>query len=309
MKKALAIFSLMVLLFSALAGTFLMVNFAAADPMYVMPPPEIKVTSPVNNKTHNANIIPLTFTIPDLNSWGSFKVIKVQYSLDGRSQTVEDYILSDSFSVNLPILADGTHNLFVQAKVSFAPSSYRVEVLWDTLYSSQIYFTVDTKIPHLSILSTQGATYNGVDFSFNFTVSEAASWLGYSLDARKMVTVNDLVSSTELFGGYNCSLALSGLHPGEHSLIVYAEDFAGNQGKSETFNFLITYEKVSETEPTQETSSEINQTEDGSETEQASTFFLTNTTAFAIAIIASAALISFGTVAYFIRGKRKRNAA
>jgi len=298
MKRKLVVYLIITLFFSALAGSLLVVNFTAADPIAFVSAPDIRVAWPVNNKTYNVSTVPLTFTIPDLNSWGSFEVLQVQYYLDGRLHPVEGYVLSDSFSVTLPKLTEGEHVLSVHSKVSLTPASYRVVINWNTMHSSKIHFAVDTVVPRVSILSPQWATYNGADFSFNFSVSESTAWLGYSLDGRKMVTVSDVMSSTEWIGGYKYQLVLSGLHPGAHSLTVYAEDLGGNRGASEPFNFIITYEKLSETGQTQETSSE---------TDQASTFFLTETIALGIAIIASVALVSFGLLAYFVKRSRKKD--
>jgi hypothetical protein len=273
------------LLFSALAGSLLLVNLAAADPMYEIPPPNIRVASPVNDKTYNVSAIPLSFTIPDLSYWGSFQVFQVQYSLDGVLRSVDGYVLSDPFSIALPALAEGSHYLRVQAKVSLVPSSNRVMPPdWDMAFSSEVRFVVDTKVPSVSFLSAQGAVYDGVEFLCNFTVSEWAAWLGYSLDGKSVVTVTDRVSSTEVFGTYNYRLALSGLSAGVHSLTVFAEDLGGSRVASEPFLFSLAQGTTSDTD-------------------QTSTPFPIAWTA--IAIIVSAALVSFGLVAYFLRRKKR----
>jgi hypothetical protein len=276
---------MLTLLFSALAGSLLTVNLAAADPMYEIPPPNIRVASPVNDKTYNVSAIPLTFTIPDLSYWGSFKVFQVQYSLDGVLRTVDGYVLSDPFSLALPALAEGSHYLRVQAKVSLVPSSnHAMTPDWDMAFSNEVHFAVDAKVPSVSFLSAQDAVYDGVEFSCNFTVSEWAAWLGYGLDGKSVVAVTDKVSATEVFGTYNYRLALSGLSAGAHSLTVFAEDVGGNRVASEPLVFYVA----------QETSSD---------TDQTSTPFPIAWTA--IAIIVSAALVSFGLVAYILRRKRR----
>ena len=283
-RKSIKTAMLLALLFTAIAG-ILPANFAAADPMYEIPPPNIRIASPVNDKTYNVSAIPLSFTIPDLSYWGSFQVFQVQYSLDGVLRTVDGYVLSDPFSLALPTLADGSHYLRVQAKVSLVPSSNRVMTPdWDMAFSSEVHFVVDTKVPSVSFLSAQDAVYDGVEFSCNFTVSEWAAWLGYSLDGKSMVTVTDRVSSTEVFGTYNYRLALIGLSAGAHSLTVYAEDLGGNRVASEPFLFTLAQETTSDTD-------------------QTSTPFPIAWTA--IAIIVSAALVSFGLVAYILRRKRR----
>ena len=285
-RKSIKTAMLLALLFTAIAG-ILPANFAAADPMYEIPPPNIRIASPVNDKTYNVSAIPLSFTIPDLSYWGSFQVFQVQYSLDGVLRTVDGYVLSDPFSVALPTLAEGTHFLRVQAKVSFHPSSnHAMPPNWDRAFSSEVHFVVDTKVPSVSILSAQGVVYDGAEFSCNFTVSEWAAWLGYSLDGKEVVTVTDKVSSTEVFGTYNYRLALRGLSAGAHGLTVYVEDLGGNRVWSEPFLFTLAQEMTSDTD-------------------QISTPFPIAWTA--IAVIASAAIICFGLVAYHLKRKSKRS--
>ena len=57
-----------------------------------------------------------------------------------------------------------------------------------------------------------------------FTVNETTSWIGYSLDGQANVTIT---------GNTN----LAGLSLGPHSVVVYANDTAGNMGSSETVHF------------------------------------------------------------------------
>jgi hypothetical protein len=286
-KKISAPALVLALLFSALTGSLLVVNLAAADPMYTIPPPDITVSSPVSERTYNVSAIPLSFTIPDLSGWGSFKVLQVQYSLDGGLRSVDGYVLSDPFSLALPTLAEGAHSLRVQAKVSLVPSSnHAMPPNWDRAFSSEVHFVVDTKVPSVSFLSAQGVVYDGAEFSFNFTVSEWAAWLGYSLDGKEVVTVTDKVSSTEVFGTHNYRLALRGLSAGAHGLTVYAEDLGGNRVWSEPFLFTLAQEMTSDTD-------------------QISTPFPIAWTA--IAVIASAAIICFGLVAYHLKRKSKRS--
>jgi len=66
-------------------------------------------------------------------------------------------------------------------------------------------------------------------------VDELTSWIGYSVDGQANVTT--LGNST-----------LSGLLDGMHSLVVYANDTAGNMGTSERIYFTV---KTQQTEPLQ----------------------------------------------------------
>jgi hypothetical protein len=60
----------------------------------------------------------------------------------------------------------------------------------------------------------------------NFTVSEEATWVGYSLDNKTQVTING-------------NATLKELPVGSHNVTVYAKDVAGNLGASETLSFTI----------------------------------------------------------------------
>jgi len=88
------------------------------------------------------------------------------------------------------------------------------------------YFSVDTVAPSITVISPENTTYTTNSVSLNFTVNEPTSWIGYSLDGQANVTVTG-------------NTTLSGLSDGSHSLIVYANDTAGNTGASEIVYFTI----------------------------------------------------------------------
>ena len=92
----------------------------------------------------------------------------------------------------------------------------------------------DTTSPAISIVSPENKTYTVNNVSLTFTVSEQASWIGYSLNGQANVTITG-------------DIILTGLSDGSHDLIVYAKDVAGNTGVSETIYFSITQK----TEPQQ----------------------------------------------------------
>jgi hypothetical protein len=80
--------------------------------------------------------------------------------------------------------------------------------------------------PTISILSPENKIYAAKDIPLSFTVSEATSWIGYSLDGQTNVTV----------GG---NTTLVGLSDGVHTVTAYANDTAGNVGRSVTVYFTI----------------------------------------------------------------------
>ena len=80
--------------------------------------------------------------------------------------------------------------------------------------------------PEINVVSPVDQQYNGSSVSLIFTVDEQVSWVGYSLDWVKNVTV---VGNT----------TLAGLSNGLHSLVVYANDTFGNMATSETLFFTV----------------------------------------------------------------------
>jgi hypothetical protein len=165
-------------------------------------PPVISVISP-ENKTYAVTNVSLTFTVNETTSW-------IGFSLD------EQPTATISGNTTLTGLSDETHSLTVYATDRFA----------NTGSSEMVYFTVDTALPSISILSPENKTYDTTDTPLTFTVNETTSWMGYSLDGQANVTVTG-------------NTTLTGLSDGSHRLKVHAKDTAGNTGASETIYFSI----------------------------------------------------------------------
>ena len=115
----------------------------------------------------------------------------------------------------ITISADGTYNLdddFVDTlSYTFPPTPFYVNLL---------------PSPDISILSPQNKTYHEADAMLNFTVDLPTSWMGYSIDSQKNVTLSG--NST-----------LSGLTDGLHSIIVYANNTLGEIGSSKIVTFTV----------------------------------------------------------------------
>jgi parallel beta-helix repeat protein len=81
--------------------------------------------------------------------------------------------------------------------------------------------------PEICVSSPKNVTYTTDSVSLNFTVNEATTWMGYSLDGQDNITITEN------------TLNLTGLSDGSHSLTVYATDTWGDTGTSETIYFKI----------------------------------------------------------------------
>jgi len=160
----------------------------------------IDLLSP-QNKTYATDSISLSFESDEETSW-------IGYSLDGQANKT---ITGDT---TLPGLSDGTHSLVVYASDMFG----------NTGSSDTVYFTVDTVLPNIEVLSPENKTYAVTDVPLSLTVSEATFWIGYSLDGQMNVTVGD-------------NTTLVGLSDGVHTITVYANDTAGNVGRSVSVYF------------------------------------------------------------------------
>jgi hypothetical protein len=85
----------------------------------------------------------------------------------------------------------------------------------------------DTTAPTITVISPQNnANYAISSIPLNYTVNETVSWTGYSLDSQANVTITG-------------NTTLMGLLDGSHSLVVHANDTAGNMGASSMVHFTI----------------------------------------------------------------------
>ena len=120
--------------------------------------------------------------------------------------------------IYLTDLNNGNHSLTIYQGHQY-PDSYHVYQ-----YSS-VNFTIDSKPPNISI-SIENRTYNQKALPLNFTVDKQVSWAGYSLDNQDNMT---LIGNSTLYS----------ISDGAHSIVIYANDTAGNMGKSTPVRFTI----------------------------------------------------------------------
>lgn len=84
----------------------------------------------------------------------------------------------------------------------------------------------DLEPPNIRIISPLNDSYSTNTISLEFSVDELASWMGFSLDGQEIETI----------GGNSSLLSLS---EGAHSLVVLANDTAGNTGQSDPVEFSV----------------------------------------------------------------------
>lgn len=212
------------------------VKVAKANPTFLhYGPPEITVISPVMNETYNSSNIPLKLQIQlfGYSGSGSYfnleEIALLQYSIDTfvpvqlkppASNQTESVTIDQSLNAStiLTGLSDGKHIIRIEVETTYGQSS-----------DSNVSFVVDTTPPSIQITQPENTIYSG-DTGFKLTVipSEPTSWIGYSIDCQANMT---------LTGSVRISGATTGLNDGYHNITVYANDTAGNMGKSETVYF------------------------------------------------------------------------
>jgi hypothetical protein len=153
--------------------------------------------------TYTTSDVPLAFTVNEPTSW-------LGYSLDGGANVTVDG------NITLMDLSEGMHDIVVFANDTFGNMGA----------SNIVYFSVDTLPPTVQVLSPENTMYQTDSVMLTFDVSEPVSWMGYDLDGEANVTI---VGNTTLLG----------LPDGLHSIVVYANDSAGNMGASNMVDFTV----------------------------------------------------------------------
>jgi parallel beta-helix repeat protein len=165
-------------------------------------PPAIVIISP-ENKSYALNNVSLTFTVNET-------VFRMAYSIDGQSNVA---ITANTTLTELP---EDSYSIIVYASDSFGNAGI----------SNTTLFTIDLSPPSVSILSPENKTYDATDIPLTFKLNELALSMAYSLDGQTNVTIAG-----------NVTLAV--LPVGSHSVVVYANDTAGNAGASRIIYFNI----------------------------------------------------------------------
>jgi hypothetical protein len=222
-RKALALTLIIVISFSTVVGMQFTKLTTKANPdgftEYVI---VVSIESPLN-KTYGTNKIALNITA--LLKFGPTlaPLTAVRYSVDGGSfiyfadPPEGNSVANESTLLDLP---EGTHIIVAKAR------TFNAEIPLDMEACANVTFTIDTAPPRISVLTVENKTYDTSDVPLSFAVNEPDSQISYSLDGRHNVT----------FLG---NTTLAGLPNGEHSIVVFATDEAGNVGASKTVYFSV----------------------------------------------------------------------
>jgi peptide/nickel transport system substrate-binding protein len=145
---------------------------------------------------------------------------------DRKTAATEVQKLSVELVPYIPLfLSDDTHAIRKEwVNYTFVPGGIFTSM--NRLTMLNIYTSPESVPPTINIISPISATYDTTSVPLVFTVDEAASWIGYSLDGAANVTVT-------------ANTTLTSLPYGSHRLVIYANDTLGNMGISNTVDFVI----------------------------------------------------------------------
>ena len=124
----------------------------------------------------------------------------------------------------LPNLSEGQHKLTVYLKSDIEYTATKEPFANG---EATVYFTVgsDRDPPRVTLDDLNGAVFNQTTVPLNFSINEPTSWIGYRLDNGTQTTITT-----------NTNLTIT---PGNHNIIVYANDTSGNMGQSKVAYFTI----------------------------------------------------------------------
>ncbi|OLS22564.1 MAG: hypothetical protein HeimC3_30100 [Candidatus Heimdallarchaeota archaeon LC_3] len=164
-------------------------------------PPSIHILSPIMTAYNRADIW-LNFTSDESLSW-------IGYSLDNSpNQTITGNVLLQS-------LSEGQHTITIYANDTGG-----------NFDSKSVIFTVDTISPEITLIRPGNATYISDIVQVEFHVTESFNWVKYSLSGGLNVTILNNITLMDLVSG-------------NYSIILYTQDFSGNEASSEIIWFEI----------------------------------------------------------------------
>ncbi|MEM2099315.1 MAG: hypothetical protein QXU99_06205 [Candidatus Bathyarchaeia archaeon] len=200
----------------------------------------LSVESPTTQTVYN-DTMPVELTIAwSINAPIPWMSAKISYTIDNHPPPIaitndtaiifhrsSDIVYTyAACMVDVSNLAVGKHRLYVVATGSYNLNNDFV-IPYTYAFAPIIFYVGTLESPEILVLSPQNrAIYNGSAIPLTFAVDVPTSWMGYTLDDQNYVTVD-------------ANTTLTGLTDGLHSLVVYANDTAGNMGFSERVTFTV----------------------------------------------------------------------
>ncbi len=237
MKNDLTVIVVSMLLISITAGILSVEEATANFGPTPADPPIITIVEPAELSIQSKNVV-IVFNVTHLNTWWKAGIeIQYGYILDNQKPGTTQPILVSSETINNTVkrqwkffltgISDGPHKIRITGKIRETIIEYGyTDVGGAEGFSSPVNFIVDSIIPKISVVSPENRTYNNINLQFEWITDEETPISWYQLDNQTNATTNR--NST-----------LIGLSEGSHRLVVYANDTAGNVGKSNLVYFTV----------------------------------------------------------------------
>ena len=201
-----------------------------------IPPPEdivypvIKIFAPVNSTLYSSTVLLNLNVTPPTSKTAFFIFTEITYKADWKDQRVSiGHTTTDEFTFYdyLTGIPDGNHSINVTCICNGQVWANEPIIFYTfgLIVSQTVTFSVDSTPPSISSLSVENKTFNTNTVLLSFFVSKPSA-LTYSLDGQQNVSIAG-------------NTTLTGLSDGSHSLIVYADDLAGNIVHSDLSNFTV----------------------------------------------------------------------
>ncbi|MGA2681011.1 MAG: kelch repeat-containing protein [Candidatus Bathyarchaeia archaeon] len=163
---------------------------------YGTTPPMIQIDSP-GNETYSK--VTLSYTVNRDTSW-------VGYSLDNKAN------LTVNGETELFNLTQGQHNIILYANDSAGNMGS----------SNRVFFSVDSLPPDITMLMPLNQSYGSTDLQLTFALNQNATYLAYSLDGEKNVTIDGNVTLAALTNGsHHVTIYVIGAYDIANSRTVY----------------------------------------------------------------------------------------
>jgi hypothetical protein len=213
---------------------------------------EIKTNSPIQdtstyghgatiyspcNRTYDRNEV-IIIKASSATLGGANIIYKGTYSIDDgaprnlRTESVQTHSWDPFFgaligTATLPQLPEGKHKLTIYLKTYIESTTKPPTMAGE----ATVYFAIgDVNPPNITFNELDGAIFNQSHVPLSFMLNEPVTWRAYSLDNA---TLMDIMGNTTLT-----------IAAGNHTIILYANDTAGNTGQSEMVHFTVQIENI-----------------------------------------------------------------
>ncbi|MCW4029483.1 MAG: hypothetical protein NWE92_07540 [Candidatus Bathyarchaeota archaeon] len=208
-------------------------NLAQANPIYERGDLTVAIIESPQSKTYITNVIPITLVT------GCHVFLSTgYYSIDGGPEVVINENIGQSATFRTSVnFTDGVHHIHLRTGNMLTSCA-------------DVYFTVNTSVPFVSLVSPENRVYNTSTVPLHFSLlDESVVYVTYNLDDTGNVTVRVLHPYPPEFPEELTWYPLANQTEGTHHVTVFAEDDFGNSYSADT-SFVIDTKQYAAATPT-----------------------------------------------------------